>query len=218
MAAEAEPDRPHHRWIPALLAGVLLGAVGSRVAADGPLDPDAVAFEENFTSAEKLGGDFPEFSGSSFAVSSWPVPGSTTAALSGGTAPSSEAAPATTGTVARGCQPAPADGVATPFALLDRNGDGRMSPAEFAIWKVDGVRPCRQGQKADDMPPYVGTAALNQSIESFMQRDRDDDLTVSPAEFERIRPEAGGGRAGSMRNDVAPSAGASLADGTVGET
>ena len=53
------------------------------------------------------------------------------------------------------------------FGSLDRNGDGRLSPAEFAVFHVPGVQPARQGTKADDMPPYVSTNALNRSIGAF---------------------------------------------------
>lgn len=69
------------------------------------------------------------------------------------------------------------------FRALDRNSDGRMSPAEFAIYRLDGVRPNHKGNKADDMAPYVSTQALNQTIVEFRRLDRNNDWFVSPVEF-----------------------------------
>lgn len=69
------------------------------------------------------------------------------------------------------------------FRALDRNSDGRLSPAEFAIYRLDGVRPNHKGNKADDMAPYVPTHALNRTIGEFRRLDRNNDWFVSPAEF-----------------------------------
>lgn len=69
------------------------------------------------------------------------------------------------------------------FEALDRNDDGRLSPAEFAILRVETVRPSWQGNKADDIPPYVSTQALNSSIEDFRRADRDNDWFLSAGEF-----------------------------------
>ena len=69
------------------------------------------------------------------------------------------------------------------FASLDRNKDGRLSPAEFAVFHVPGVEPRRQGAKADDMAPYVSTDTLNRSIGAFRRLDRNDDWFLSRAEF-----------------------------------
>lgn len=76
----------------------------------------------------------------------------------------------------------PAEG-GSVFSRLDRNSDGRLSPAEFAIYRIEGVRPNQQGRKADDLPPYVPTRALNLAVPEFSRLDRNNDWFVSPAEF-----------------------------------
>lgn len=74
------------------------------------------------------------------------------------------------------------------FSAADRNGDGRISPAEFAIVEIEGVRPDWQGTKADDMAPYVPTAALNRSIGEFRTLDADDDWFLDRGEWPVTRP------------------------------
>ena len=76
-----------------------------------------------------------------------------------------------------------ASSTARSFDALDRNNDGRLSPAEFAVFHLPEVQPARQGAKADDMPPYVSTNALNRSIGAFRRLDRNDDWFISRAEF-----------------------------------
>ena len=73
--------------------------------------------------------------------------------------------------------------VGDAFSRLDRNGDGRLSPAEFAIYRVKGVKPNQQGRKADDMTPFVPTSALNLAIPEFRRLDLDNDWFMSASEF-----------------------------------
>jgi hypothetical protein len=69
------------------------------------------------------------------------------------------------------------------FGALDRNEDGRLSPAEFAIYRLRSLQPARKGMKADDLPPYVPTSALNTTIVEFRPLDEDNDWFLSRPEF-----------------------------------
>ena len=73
--------------------------------------------------------------------------------------------------------------VGDAFSRLDRNGDGRLSPAEFAVYRVVGVKPNQQGRKADDMAPFVPTRPLNLAIPEFRRLDIDHDWFMSASEF-----------------------------------
>lgn len=74
------------------------------------------------------------------------------------------------------------DGPAS-FAVLDRNRDGRLSPAEFAIYDLENVRPTVKGKKNDEMRPFVSNEALNMSITDFRKLDGNGDWFLTSAEF-----------------------------------
>lgn len=73
---------------------------------------------------------------------------------------------------------------ANTFSSLDRNNDARISPAEFAVYRIAGIKPNQQGNKADDLAPFVATAALNRIIPEFGRLDLNNDWFVSRTEFE----------------------------------
>ena len=74
-------------------------------------------------------------------------------------------------------------GGAAGFAGLDRDNDGRLSPAEFAIYNLPAETPARQGATHDEHPPFVSDEALNRSATSFRQVDTNGDFFLSPEEF-----------------------------------
>ena len=76
-----------------------------------------------------------------------------------------------------------AGGGATGFAGFDRDSDGRLSPAEYAIYNLPGETPARQGATNDDNPPFVSDEALNKSATSFRRLDSNGDFFLSPEEF-----------------------------------
>ena len=71
------------------------------------------------------------------------------------------------------------------FSSLDRDGDGRLSPAECAIYDLPAETPARQGATDDQNPPFVSDEALNASAMSFRGLDSDGDFFLSAEEFER---------------------------------
>lgn len=72
---------------------------------------------------------------------------------------------------------------AAGFTGLDRDGDGRLSPAEYAIHAIPGETPARQGATNDEKPPYVSDEALNQVVTSFRKLDTNGDFFLSDTEF-----------------------------------
>jgi hypothetical protein len=69
------------------------------------------------------------------------------------------------------------------FAELDRNNDGRMSIAEFAIYDLANVNPTVKGSKDDEMMPYVSDDAINMVAVDFVRLDTDGDYFLSREEF-----------------------------------
>lgn len=167
-----------------LLAALIWSEVRGGMEADGNSadDPFAAIDEKPLIAGEGLGPEGPEsipwpaeeagFTTSAGAVSSpRTAAGPPSARIGSDRAPDARAAD-------RGAE------VGDAFTRLDRNGDGRLSPAEFAIYRVAGVKPNQQGRKADDMAPFVPTKALNLAIPEFRRLDRDNDWFMSAAEFE----------------------------------
>lgn len=90
-----------------------------------------------------------------------------------GVATGSDSAAATSGGV-----PAPAE---MDFAWLDRNDDGQLSVAEYAIWKVpvDPLEP----KPNDATKPYLTDDQINEAGRSFFYYDQDGSTYLSEAEF-----------------------------------
>ena len=76
-----------------------------------------------------------------------------------------------------------AAGGGASFAALDRDADGRLSPAEYAIHALPGETPARQGATNDEKPPYVSDEALNKVATSFRGLDSNGDFFLSDSEF-----------------------------------
>lgn len=73
---------------------------------------------------------------------------------------------------------------AMSWDYLDRNSDGMLSVAEYAIWAIplDPTNP-----KPNDTAPYVSTEQANTAADSFFYYDMDGDTYLSPDEFARAR-------------------------------
>lgn len=71
------------------------------------------------------------------------------------------------------------------FAFLDRNNDGRLSVAEYAIWAV-GVNPTVP-KPNDQTRPYLTQDQINEAGQTFFYFDQSGDTYLSPAEFEAAR-------------------------------
>lgn len=72
------------------------------------------------------------------------------------------------------------------FGYLDRDGDGRLSVAEYAIWAV----PIDTG---NNQRPYLTSEQARRAADSFFYYDADGDTFLQPGEFEVVR---GGGEPG----------------------
>ncbi|MGB7405539.1 MAG: hypothetical protein WA906_07620, partial [Pacificimonas sp.] len=68
------------------------------------------------------------------------------------------------------------------FAQLDRNDDGKLSVAEFAIYDLSGVNPMMKGNKQDQTMPYVSTDAINMVAEQFARLDTTGDFFLNRQE------------------------------------
>ena len=173
-------------WIPlAALAAVLLWVLVARAVEEPAPEQASEPFakiEVDLIEGEGLGPGTAD-------VPPWPAdfaaaPAGEAGALTPSSAPDARAGRGVRSADAAPRVPARANDLApNSFRALDRNSDGRMSPAEFAISRVEGVRPNHKGNKADDMAPYVPTQALNQTIGEFRRLDRNNDWFVSPSEF-----------------------------------
>lgn len=66
------------------------------------------------------------------------------------------------------------------WSYLDRNGDNRLSVAEYAIWAIplDPTEP-----KPNDQAPYVTADQANRAADSFFYYDTDGDTYLSQSEF-----------------------------------
>ncbi|WP_324260654.1 hypothetical protein U4960_10850 [Altererythrobacter sp. H2] len=71
------------------------------------------------------------------------------------------------------------------WSYLDRNSDGRLSVAEYAIWAIpmdpNAPRP------NDDTTPYVTADQANRAADSFFYYDQDGDGYLSQVEFNNAR-------------------------------
>ena len=74
------------------------------------------------------------------------------------------------------------------FAYLDRNSDGRLSVAEYAIW---AVRANPNTPVANDQTkPYISTDQINEAGQTFFYFDEDGNSYISNAEFTTARNSA----------------------------
>ncbi|MDG6078310.1 hypothetical protein E3U23_03785 [Erythrobacter litoralis] len=100
--------------------------------------------------------------------------------MEGDTATSSTPAPSATNTAA----PLPARSQ-MDFAYLDRNDDGQLSVAEYAIW---AVRANPNTSVANDQTkPYISTDQINEAGQTFFYFDEDGDSYLSNSEFTTAR-------------------------------
>lgn len=74
------------------------------------------------------------------------------------------------------------------FAFLDRNDDGELSVAEYAIWALptDPSEPARNDAKA----PYLTQSQINEAGQTFFYFDEDGDSYLSQSEFQAARNSA----------------------------
>ena len=74
------------------------------------------------------------------------------------------------------------------FAYLDRNSDGRLSVAEYAIWAVraNPNTPVENNQTK----PYISTDQINEAGQTFFYFDEDGDSYLSDSEFTTARNSA----------------------------
>ena len=74
------------------------------------------------------------------------------------------------------------------FAYLDRNSDGQLSVAEYAIW---AVRANPNTPVANDQTkPYISTDQINEAGQTFFYFDEDGDSYLSNSEFTAARNSA----------------------------
>ncbi|RPF72532.1 hypothetical protein [Aurantiacibacter spongiae] len=71
------------------------------------------------------------------------------------------------------------------FAYLDRNDDGQLSVAEYAIWAL----PTNPNPPApnDALAPHLTQDQINQAGQTFFYFDEDGDTYLSPGEFQAAR-------------------------------
>ncbi|QZH75643.1 MAG: hypothetical protein JY451_03270 [Erythrobacter sp.] len=71
------------------------------------------------------------------------------------------------------------------FAWLDRNSDGQLSVAEYAIWAIptDPTQP----EPNDETRPYLTQDEINTAGQTFFYFDDDGDTYLSQAEFTQAR-------------------------------
>ncbi|MBZ6378188.1 hypothetical protein B5C34_01100 [Pacificimonas flava] len=74
------------------------------------------------------------------------------------------------------------------FASLDRDNNGRLSIAEFAVYDLANVNPTMKEGADDQTRPYVSTEAINMATDDFVRLDTDGDYFLSREEF---RPAGG---------------------------
>ncbi|QWC55773.1 hypothetical protein F7D01_00555 [Erythrobacter sp. 3-20A1M] len=75
------------------------------------------------------------------------------------------------------------------FAYLDRNNDGKLSVAEYAIWAVP-ANPNNQTSMEDATKPYISTEQINDAGKTFFFFDKDGNTYLSPEEFTMARNSA----------------------------
>ena len=71
------------------------------------------------------------------------------------------------------------------WSYLDRNGDGQLSVAEYAIWAIplDPTQP----QPNDETQPFLTSDQANKAADSFFYYDQDGDTYLSQQEFSAAR-------------------------------
>jgi hypothetical protein len=71
------------------------------------------------------------------------------------------------------------------WSYLDRNGDGQLSVAEYAIWAIplDPTAPKRN----DQTQPYLTSDQANKAADSFFYYDQGGDTYLSQQEFSAAR-------------------------------
>lgn len=74
------------------------------------------------------------------------------------------------------------------FAFLDRNDDGQLSVAEYAIWAVrsDPTEP----KPNDNTRPFTSSEQINRAGQTFFYFDSDGDTYLAPGEFTNARNSA----------------------------
>ncbi|MDZ4308010.1 EF-hand domain-containing protein [Allopontixanthobacter sp.] len=93
---------------------------------------------------------------------------------------------ATSGTTAAsGSGGIPRDRSAMNWEYLDRNSDGQLSVAEYAIWAIP-LDP-NEPKPDDETKPYVTAEQANRAADSFFYFDRDGDTYLSQSEFASAR-------------------------------
>lgn len=71
------------------------------------------------------------------------------------------------------------------WSYLDRNGDGKLSVAEYAIWAIP-LDPS-QPKPNDETKPYLTSEQANKAADSFFYYDQDGDTYLSQQEFSAAR-------------------------------
>lgn len=74
------------------------------------------------------------------------------------------------------------------FAYLDRNSDGKLSVAEYAIWAVraDPTEP----KPNDNTRPFISPEQINEAGQTFFSFDQDGDTYLQQGEFDAARASA----------------------------
>lgn len=106
-----------------------------------------------------------------------------------GSATSSDDAPANSATAEAGSNIKPLKArSAMDFVFLDRNEDGQLSVAEYAIWAVRS-NP-RKPKENDETRPFTSPDQINEAGKTFFYFDNDGDTFLSPDEFSAARASA----------------------------
>lgn len=107
---------------------------------------------------------------------------------SGDTASSGDSMTSGSETASSGTTPALRPRSQMDFAFLDRNDDGELSVAEYAIWAVP-ANP-RTPAENDETRPYLTPDQINEAGRTFFYFDRDGDTYLSQSEFMNARNSA----------------------------
>ena len=74
---------------------------------------------------------------------------------------------------------------AMTFSYLDRNDDGQLSVAEYAIWALP-TNP-NPPEPNDDLAPHLTQDQINEAGQTFFYFDDDGDTYLSQSEFQDAR-------------------------------
>jgi len=77
------------------------------------------------------------------------------------------------------------DRSAMTWEFLDRNSDGQLSVAEYAVWAIP-VDP-NEPKPNDEKKPYVTAEQANKAADSFFYYDQDGNTYLSQSEFTNAR-------------------------------